>query len=114
MDKIKRSRKTIGKRWIYLLIELASIVVFTIPILILMNEMSVDWAEANKSTVTNGEILRYAGMMFVGLWRDPHPERGGSDADLQHHRPPRRNPYPHRGLFEQVSVDGAAENCRGK
>lgn len=66
MDKIRKARKTIGKRWIYLLIELASIVVFTIPILILMNEMSVDWAEANKNTVTNGEILRYAGMMFVG------------------------------------------------
>ena len=66
MSSVTRARKTKGKKWIYLLIEIASILAFTMPILNFMNEMSVDWAEANKNTITNGELLYYASMMLVG------------------------------------------------
>lgn len=66
MASAKRTRKTKGKKRIYLLIEIASIMIFTAPILNFMNEMSVDWAEANKNTITNGDLLFYASMMLAG------------------------------------------------
>lgn len=54
------------KKRVYVLTVITSIFVFTGPILDFINEMTIDWAETQKNTITNGELLVVFLLMLGG------------------------------------------------